>query len=72
MIHIRIDDQHISAKALLKYLKTLDFVSIDDSHKINEWQTKKLDELQTAADNGELKFEDWEKAKDFLSKKYSI
>lgn len=69
MINIRINDQHLSAKALLEYLKTLDFVSFDDSNNISEWQTKKLDQLQLAADAKELNFEDWEEARTFLSKK---
>ncbi len=72
MIHIRINEEHSGAKALVDYLKTLDFVSFDNSPKINGWQAEKLDELQFAADAGELKFENWDEAKVFLSKKYSI
>ena len=51
---------------------TLDFVSFDNSQKINTWQAEKLDELQLAADAGDLKFENWEEAKAFLTKKYSV
>ena len=72
MIHIRINEEHSGAKALLDYLMTLDFVSFDNSPKINTWQAEKLDELQLAADAGELKFENWEEAKAFLTKKYSV
>jgi hypothetical protein len=72
MIHIRIDEQHLSAKALLDYLKTLDFVSIEETQEPNEWQMQKLDELQVSQDNGELEFVSWNQAKEKLSKKYRV
>jgi len=57
---------------LLDYLKTLDFVSIEETQEPNNWQMKKLDKLQVSQDKGELDFVTWNQAKEELSKKYGL
>lgn len=70
MIHIHIDDKQLGAKALIEYLKTLDYVRFED--EVNTWQHKKLDELQVAEDSGEMGYVNWDEAKKELSKKYRL
>jgi len=70
MIQIHIDEKQLGAKALIEYLKTLDYVRFED--EATTWQNKKLDELQLAEDSGEMGYVNWEEAKKQLSKKYRL
>lgn len=63
MINIQIDETHKSARLLMDYLKTLDFVVVDDDVEPNEWQKQKLDHLVEAKEKGELAFTSWEIAR---------
>lgn len=70
MLHtIQIDDSNSKAKALLEYLKTLDFVCVDD---ISIWQKEQIDKALDEHKNGTVNYIDWQEAKKNLFAKYNI
>jgi hypothetical protein len=72
MLHtIELDDSNKKAKALLEYLKTLDFIRIDDND-MPTWQKEQLDDAIAAHENGSTQYTSWEDVKKSLFEKYKI
>lgn len=70
MLHtIHIDDSNGKAKALLEYLKTLDFVRVDE---LPEWQQTQLDQSLERYSSGNESFTDWNDVKENLYTKFNI
>lgn len=71
MLHtIQIDDSNSKAKALLEYLKTLDFVRVD-KNDIPTWQKEQLDIVLEEHKNGTIHYTDWNEAKKNIFAKYN-
>ena len=68
---IHIDDSSSKAKALLAYLKTLDFVSVHND-ELPEWQKNELDKALEEHDNGTTHYTSWNDVKQELYGKHHV
>lgn len=72
MLHtIHIDDSNSKAKALLEYLKTLDFVRVDKDD-IPAWQKEQLDKALADHKAGTANYTDWNEVRKTLFAKYKV
>jgi hypothetical protein len=70
MITVRIDDSTKKGKALLDYIKTLDFVEVEkDEYQLSDDQLKIIEERREKYLSGESNSETWEIVKKKLNKK---
>jgi hypothetical protein len=70
MLHtIYIDDSNSKAKALLEYLKSLDFVTFNNED-LPEWQKLELDKSLENHYNASVQYTSWNDVKQELYKKY--
>ncbi len=69
MTRIQIDDSNNKGKALLAYLRTLDFVKVEkDESLLTAKQLKILDERRKSHLSGESKSSSWDEVKNALGK----
>jgi hypothetical protein len=68
---IQFDDKDDEGKALLAYLKTLDFVKIDEEGMPN-WQKLELDKALDQHQNNTNNYSDWNTVKKELYAKYNV
>lgn len=71
LYRIHIDESNSKAKALLEYLKTLDFITVDKD-ELPAWQEEELNNALQDHKEGNANYNDWEKVKENLFKKYKI
>lgn len=72
MLHtIELDDSNKKAKALLEYLKTLDFIRVD-KNDTPTWQEEQLDIALKEHENGSTHYTSWEDVKKNLFEKYKV
>jgi hypothetical protein len=71
LYRIHIDESNSKAKALLEYLKTLDFITVDKD-ELPSWQEEELNNALKDHKEGNVNYNDWEKVKENLFKKYKI
>jgi hypothetical protein len=70
MITVRIDDSTKKGKALLDYIKTLDFVEVEkNEYQLSDDQLKIIEERREKYLSGESNSETWEIVKKKLNKK---
>ena len=73
MIHtFHIDDSDSKAKALLEFIKTLDFVSVEENNNIPAWQQKEVLQNLQEIKEGKAELIDWDTTKQDLYKRYNI
>ena len=66
---ITLDIQDARFDAFLNFIKTLDYVSINDEHTIPQWQEDEVSRRSQLIDKGEMKTRSWnEAAKDIFEK----
>lgn len=68
---IHIDESNSKAKALLEYLKTLDFITVDKD-ELPTWQEEELNNALQDHKEGNANYTDWQEVKENLFKKYKI
>lgn len=71
LYRIHIDESNSKAKALLEYLKTLDFITVDKD-ELPSWQEEELNNALKDHKEGNANYNDWEKVKENLFKKHKI
>lgn len=72
MLHtIHIDDSNGKAKALLEYLKTLDYVRVENND-IPAWQREQLDIALEEHKTGNANYTDWNEVRKTLFAKYKV
>jgi len=72
MLHtILLDDSTPKAKALLAFLKSLEFVKISQN-EIPNWQKEQLDIALDEHKNGTVLYKDWDEIQEQLSSKYNL
>lgn len=65
---ITLDIQDSKFDAFLSFIKTLDYVSINQEHTIPQWQQEEVNRRMQLLDKGEMKTRSWEEAKNDIFK----
>lgn len=68
---IYIDDSNQKAKALIEYLKTLDFVSLN-TEELPDWQKSELDKALDEHNRESAQYSSWNDVKQELYSKYKV
>lgn len=65
---ITLEIQENKFETFIKFIETLDYVSIQENSEIPEWQQKEVEMRLEQIEKGEMKTRSWEEAKENIFK----